>query len=177
MDSIDLAQDRDQWRALVNTVILGSSWVAAQLATFQEGLSSMSEWVTSTKNVLNSFDSLHGTNYFQFECFKSVGSEVFAAVVMNSSFFKTTRRYTPQDRTLPCSYYLVFESIGWCYSWICQIQILATKLYTFKSISWPRLVCTEKRELLQSLEARERCESVIRLHGGRRLPSIIQHNE
>jgi hypothetical protein len=46
----DLAQDRDQWRTLVNTVMnlrvhkmLGSSRVAAQLAASQEGLSSMSE--------------------------------------------------------------------------------------------------------------------------------------
>jgi hypothetical protein len=49
MDWIDLAQGRDQWRALVNTVMnlrfhkmLGSSCVAAQLAASQEGLSSMS---------------------------------------------------------------------------------------------------------------------------------------
>jgi hypothetical protein len=48
MDWIDLAQDREQWRALVNTVMnlvfhkmLGRSWVAAQLAASQEGLSSM----------------------------------------------------------------------------------------------------------------------------------------
>jgi hypothetical protein len=51
MDWIDLAEDRDHWRALVNTVMnlrfhkmFGSSWVAAQLAASQEGLSSMSEW-------------------------------------------------------------------------------------------------------------------------------------
>jgi hypothetical protein len=48
MDWIDLAQNRDQWRALVNTVmtfgfhkILGSSRVATQLAVSQEGRSSM----------------------------------------------------------------------------------------------------------------------------------------
>jgi hypothetical protein len=44
MDWIDLSQDMDQWRALVNTVVyLGNYLVAAQLAASQEGLSSMSE--------------------------------------------------------------------------------------------------------------------------------------
>jgi hypothetical protein len=38
MNWIDLAQDRDQWKALVNTVI---SRVAAQLAASQEGLGSV----------------------------------------------------------------------------------------------------------------------------------------
>jgi hypothetical protein len=45
MDWIDLDQDRDQWRALVNPKgfhkTLWSSWVAAQMAASQEGLSSM----------------------------------------------------------------------------------------------------------------------------------------
>jgi hypothetical protein len=54
MDWIDRAHDRDQWRALVNTVMnlgfhkmLGSSWVAAQLAASQEGMSSMKLIVSS----------------------------------------------------------------------------------------------------------------------------------
>jgi hypothetical protein len=39
MDWIDMAQDRNQWRALVHMAMLGSSRVAAQLAASQEGLS------------------------------------------------------------------------------------------------------------------------------------------
>jgi hypothetical protein len=48
MDWIDLALDRDQWRPLVTTLMnlwvptfLGSAWVAAQLVSSQDGLSSM----------------------------------------------------------------------------------------------------------------------------------------
>jgi hypothetical protein len=45
MEWIDLAQDRDQWRALLNTVmnLLGSYRVASQLTASQEGLSSVNE--------------------------------------------------------------------------------------------------------------------------------------
>jgi hypothetical protein len=53
MDWIDLAQDIDQWRAFVNTLMklglhkmLGISLVAAQLTASQEGLSSVSERVS-----------------------------------------------------------------------------------------------------------------------------------
>jgi hypothetical protein len=49
-DWINLSQEREQWRALVKTVMkfrfhkmLGSSWVAAQLAASQEGLCSVSD--------------------------------------------------------------------------------------------------------------------------------------
>jgi hypothetical protein len=46
MDCIDLAQDRVQWKALLNTVMsrfyeMLNSRVATKLAAFQEGLSSM----------------------------------------------------------------------------------------------------------------------------------------
>jgi hypothetical protein len=43
-DWIDLAQDRDQWRAPVNQVmklLVGKSCVASELLASQEGLSSM----------------------------------------------------------------------------------------------------------------------------------------
>jgi hypothetical protein len=48
MDRIDLAQGRERWRALWTRQsifgfykMLGSSWVVAQLAASQEGLSSV----------------------------------------------------------------------------------------------------------------------------------------
>jgi hypothetical protein len=47
MDWIDLAQNRDQWRALVRNFgfhkMLGSYCVAAQVVTSQEGLNSISD--------------------------------------------------------------------------------------------------------------------------------------
>jgi hypothetical protein len=60
MDWIDLAQDRDQCRSLMNPVmnlrlhkILGSSRVVAQLMASQEGLSSMrDDDVTKPYNVV-----------------------------------------------------------------------------------------------------------------------------
>jgi predicted membrane chloride channel (bestrophin family) len=41
MDWIDLAQDRDQWGALVDTIMNLSRWVATQLAASQDGLTLM----------------------------------------------------------------------------------------------------------------------------------------
>jgi hypothetical protein len=55
VDWIDMAQDRDRWRAVVNTVLnlrfhimLGSSCGAAQLAAPQEGLSSVRKYVLAS---------------------------------------------------------------------------------------------------------------------------------
>jgi hypothetical protein len=62
MEWIDLAQDRGQWRALVNMVmklwvpqkILRNCWVAAQLAASQKGIGSM-ELVSQTGTRVLSF--------------------------------------------------------------------------------------------------------------------------
>jgi hypothetical protein len=37
MDWIDMAQDRDQWREIVNTVMAGDSQAAAQLGLLTRG--------------------------------------------------------------------------------------------------------------------------------------------
>lgn len=57
MDWGDLAEGREQWRALVSTVIncrkmLGYYWLAAQLSAFQEGLSSINiEYLKCPANI------------------------------------------------------------------------------------------------------------------------------
>jgi hypothetical protein len=50
VDSMDMAQDRDQWTRYWTFgfhKMLGSSWGAAQLAAPQEGLSSVSKYITN----------------------------------------------------------------------------------------------------------------------------------
>jgi hypothetical protein len=61
--------------------MLGSSWVAAQLATSQEGLSSMSEWVSEYLQTKYPFFSL-GTVEF-----------VFSITIRNSSTLKRQNIY------------------------------------------------------------------------------------
>jgi hypothetical protein len=58
MDWIDMAQDSDRWRALVNAVtilrfhkMLGISWLAEDLLTSQEGLYSI-ELVSSSLGIV-----------------------------------------------------------------------------------------------------------------------------
>jgi hypothetical protein len=54
MDWINLAQDRDKWKAFVYKFhkTLGNSWIAERLAAYQEGLSSL-ELVTRSINDLS----------------------------------------------------------------------------------------------------------------------------
>jgi hypothetical protein len=63
MDWIDLAQDRCQWRALLNTVMnlqvpsnIGKFRMAAQLTASQEGLSSMALVVNTEFMVSGTWD-------------------------------------------------------------------------------------------------------------------------
>jgi hypothetical protein len=56
VDWMDIAQDSDQWRALVNTVLnLRVPYNAAQLAAPQEGLSSVSTGPFVTKSMSESY--------------------------------------------------------------------------------------------------------------------------
>jgi hypothetical protein len=71
MDWIDLAQDRDRWRALVKTVMnirlhkmLKNSWVAERLADSQAGLSSMELYSIWQKDNLMHDILTVNTDYF-----------------------------------------------------------------------------------------------------------------
>jgi hypothetical protein len=115
MDSIDLARDMDQWRALVNTVInlrfhkmLGSSSVAAQLAASQEGLSPMSDiWRTPPPSPNRNLSGLTSENciqpslYTRYQVPQYYIMTIFLRKVSHGTSSKASRGFLAYDQCAP----------------------------------------------------------------------------
>jgi hypothetical protein len=77
MDWIDLAQDRDQWKVLVNTAM---NLRAAQLAASQEGLRSHGVSYLTLQHSLQLSFSVPKSRFFAYPTFSQIG-QIFAAFI------------------------------------------------------------------------------------------------
>jgi hypothetical protein len=113
MDRINLDQNLDQWRALVNTVMnlrvpqhFGKIWVAALLAVSQEGGSSMSDSDYLFQKTLGKFKIFRNTTSQHFRCISCsniIGSGLWRATALRENWTEFSHKF-----------FITFNAINGC---------------------------------------------------------------